>query len=433
MEYLWKDGLTAPIFAPLHGEVKTDVLIIGGGIAGMLCALELQSRGIDCIICEAKTIGSGVTRGTTAVLSAQHDTLYSKLSTSFSRHAARLYLDANLDAIRRFEALSSKYPCDFEIKDSYMYTNMSTSELEAEAECLNSLNFPAEFVTSTSLPVEMSGAVRYPGMAQFHPLKFLYQIAAELKIYENTKVLDIDRLCAKTEYGTVKARKFIVATHYPFMNLHGMYFMKLYQKRSFVLALENVPNVNGTYVDMAEGGMYFRNFNDLLIIGGGDKRPGTSGGGFEAVRRYVQANFPSATERYAWAAQDCMSLDGVPYIGRYVPGNEDIFVATGFNEWGMTSSMAASVILADLIEGKENEFAPVFSPERSMMRTQLAANLFETAMDFVIPTTKRCAHLGCALKWNDEEHSWDCPCHGSRFTESGAVIDGPAQRSAKID
>ncbi|MGI6028858.1 MAG: FAD-dependent oxidoreductase [Candidatus Heteroscillospira sp.] len=432
MDYLWSTGLEAPFFPPLQGDERCDVLVIGGGMAGVLCALELKKRNIDCILAEAETPGSGVTRGTTAVLSAQHDTLYTKLISDFGREKAGLYLRANLDAIERFEALSSQFPCDFQYKDSYMYTRSAPRALEAEARTVRDLGFPAEFVRSTNLPFPVAGAVRYPDMAQFHPLKLLYQAARELKIYSHTQVTRISGGVAETTGGRIRAKKYVVATHFPFINSHGMYFMKMYQSRSCVLALENAPELDGTYTCTEESDLYFRNWENLLLIGGGDRRTGTAKGGFAPVREAARKYFPEAKERFAWAAQDCMSLDGVPYIGRYSPGTPEIFVATGFNEWGMTSSMAASMILADLIEGRENRFAPVFDPQRGMMKAQLLYNTWETAADFVIPTPRRCSHLGCALRWNSEEQTWDCPCHGSRFTSDGTLLDGPAQRDALV-
>ena len=130
--------------------------------------------------------------------------------------------------------------------------------------------------------------------------------------------------------------------------------------------------------------------------------------------------------------QDCVSLDGIPYIGQYSPALPDVYTACGFNLWGMTTSMYAAEILTDLAMGKENRYAEVFSTNRSMITTQLFSNLGNTFIDFCIPTTKRCSHLGCALKWNPLEHSWDCPCHGSRFTESGELIDNPAMKDINI-
>jgi len=208
-----------------------------------------------------------------------------------------------------------------------------------------------------------------------------------------------------------------------------MYFMKLYQQRSFVIALENAPQLGCTTVDMVENGIYLRNYKNMLLVGGGDSRTGTKGGGFSAVREFAGRAFPEAKEVYAWTNQDCMSLDGVPYIGRYSPHMPNVYVATGFNEWGMTSSMVAAEILTDQICRRTNKEADVFVPSRNMFTGQLFTNLGTTLAHFIMPTPKRCSHLGCALKWNPEEKSWDCPCHGSRFSEDGKVIQNPAMKN----
>ena len=218
----------------------------------------------------------------------------------------------------------------------------------------------------------------------------------------------------------------IAATHFPFLNKHGAYFLKLYQHRSYVMALKNVSDVRGMYVDEAQEGMSFRNARDLLLVGGGGHRTGKRGGAWRELREFARRYYPGATEKYQWATQDCMSLDGVPYIGPYSSSTSNLYVATGFNKWGMTSSMVSAMLLSDLVQGKTNPFAEVFSPSRTVLRPQLVVNGFEAAVGLLAPTTKRCPHMGCALKWNSQEHTWDCPCHGSRFTKKGKCIDNPA-------
>ena len=213
----------------------------------------------------------------------------------------------------------------------------------------------------------------------------------------------------------MKAKKIIIATHFPFINKHGCYFLKMYQHRSYVLALENAQDTGGMYIDAAQKGLSFRNSGDLLLLGGGSHRTGKKGGNWQEL----------------WATQDCMTLDGVPYIGPYSAGTQDLFVATGFNKWGMTSSMAAAMLLCDMVQGKQNPFAEVFSPSRSILRPQLAINGLEAAVNLLTPAKKRCPHLGCALKWNPYERTWDCPCHGSRFTKNGRLIDNPATGNLK--
>ena len=132
-----------------------------------------------------------------------------------------------------------------------------------------------------------------------------------------------------------------------------------------------------------------------------------------------------------WAAQDCMSLDGIPYIGLYSPRTPGLYVATGFNKWGMTSSMVAAMVLKDLVLGKETPWAEVFAPNRTMLHPQLGVNAWDSAVNLLTPTTPRCPHMGCALKWNPREHTWDCPCHGSRFTKEGKLLENPATGDIK--
>lgn len=431
MEYLWTKHVQLPSFPALARDCSTDVLIIGGGMAGILCALLLQQAGVNCLLAEGQTIGGGITKGTTAVLTAQHDTLYTDLTRTFGAARAALYLEANLDALRRFQTLARTIPCGFEELPSLVYSCSDREKMQREASVVRYLGFPAEFTEHVPLPLEIAGAVRFPGMAQFHPLQFLAGAAKELPILEHTFVRRLAGTTAYTDHGTITAKKVIVATHFPFVNRRGLYFMKLYQKRSFVLALRNAPNLHCTMMDATENGLYFRNYGDLLLIGGGDHRTWKTNGGFACVREYAQQLFPGAVEALAWANQDCMSLDGVPYIGPYSPAMPHVYVATGFNEWGMTSSMAAAALLTDLVTGRENKFSPVFTPSRSVLRAQLFSNLGATLIDFATPTTKRCPHLGCALRWNKAEHSWDCPCHGSRFTTDGALIDNPAMRDSR--
>ena len=153
--------------------------------------------------------------------------------------------------------------------------------------------------------------------------------------------------------------------------------------------------------------------------------------GWQALRSFAGLNYRGALEKYNWAAQDCMTLDGIPYIGAYSSGTDGLFVATGFNKWGMTSAMAAATLLCDLVRGQESPYTALFSPSRTILRPQLAVNAFEAAKNLLTPTAPRCPHMGCALKWNRYEHSWDCPCHGSRFTKEGKLIDNPATGNLK--
>ena len=205
----------------------------------------------------------------------------------------------------------------------------------------------------------------------------------------------------------------------------------MYQHRSYVLALSNAPDIDGMYVDSDKKGMSFRNYKDLLLLGGGGHRTGKNGGNYAKLREFARQYYPYAEETCAWAAQDCISLDDIPYIGNYSPKTPNLYVAAGFNKWGMTGAMSAAMLLTDKVLGKNKMLFDVFSPSRSILKPRLITNTLETAANLITPSAKRCPHLGCALKWNPAERSWDCPCHGSRFAEDGKLLDNPANGNLK--
>lgn len=426
MSSVWQSGTEKMDFPSLTADIRTDVLVIGGGMAGILCAYMLHQAGVDCVLAEAKNICGGITKDTTAKITAQHGLIYDKLIREFGLEKAKRYYDANEAALRQYRQLCRSIDCDYEEKDAFVYSVGDRKKIEKELAALERLGVHADFAAELPLPFPVAGAVRFPRQAQFHPLKFASAVAAGLRIYENTTVRELIGTTAVTDRGRIAADKVIVATHFPFINKHGSYFLKMYQHRSYVIALENAPDVHGMYVDEAQKGMSFRNYKNLLLIGGGDHRTGKQGGNWQELRAFAARYYPDASEKYAWATQDCMTLDGVPYIGHYSARTENLFVAAGFNKWGMTSSMVSALLLTDLVLGRKNSYAAVFSPSRTILRPQLAVNAFEAVVHLLTPTSRRCPHMGCALKWNSHEHTWDCPCHGSRFTREGHLIDNPA-------
>ena len=432
MGSLWEQESQKIRFESLNHDIKTDVLIIGGGMAGVLCAYMLHQSGVPYVLAEAETIGSGITKNTTAKITCQHGLIYDQLIRKFGMERAEQYLKANEEALTRYRDLCRNIDCDFEEKDSYVYSLDSRQKIEKEIRALEKLGVHAEDAAQLPLPFSVAGAVRYPDQAQFHPLKFISAVSEGIHIYEHTAVRELAGTEAFTDHGKITAKKIIAATHFPFLNKHGSYFIKLYQSRSYVIALENAPDVHGMYVDEAQTGMSFRNYGSLLLLGGGDHRTGKKGGNWRELRDFAQRHYAGAAEKYHWATQDCMTLDGIPYIGAYSAGTENLYVATGFHKWGMTASMVSAIILCDLVQGKKSPYADVFSPSRTILRPQLAVNAFEAIASFLTPTAKRCPHLGCALKWNPYEHTWDCPCHGSRFAEDGSLIDNPATGDLKL-
>lgn len=431
MDTIWKNDGNMPRFSRLEGEIRTDVLIIGGGMAGLLCAQNLTRAGVQCVLIEENRLMSGVSGRTTAKLTSQHGLVYGKLLRRFGLEKTRLYWQANEEALAAFRGLAEEADCDFQTKNNHIYAISGVQKLEEEMAACEQVGIPVRWESELPLPFPVAGALRFSNQAQLHPLKLAAHAAKGLRIYENTKALSFANGRVQTPQGTVTAEKIIVATHFPIFNKHGAYFLKLYQQRSYVIALENAAQVEGMYLDAEDNGLSFRNADDLLLLGGGGHRTGKQGLGWalpeEAARKY----YPKARQVARWATQDCMSLDGIPYIGSYSRRTPNLYVATGFNKWGMTSSMVAAMVLTDLVRGRENPYADVFSPSRSILHRQLLANGAETTVNLLRPTKPRCPHLGCALQWNAREHSWDCPCHGSRFDETGKLLNNPATDDLK--
>ena len=432
MDSVWTKTAQMPSFEPLREDVQTDVLIIGGGLAGLLCADRLAKAGIDYALVEADVLCGGITKNTTAKITSQHGLIYDALIRRFGVEKARLYLEANQHALRQYRTLCQDIDCDFEQQDAFVYALEDRQKIDQELEALRRLGADADFAPTLPLPFPVAGAVRLADQAQFHPLKFAAGIAKGLRIYEHTKVRHLMPGKAVTSGGTICAEKIIIATHFPMLNKHGGYFLKLYQHRSYVLALKNTPPIDGMYVDENEKGLSFRRWRDMLLLGGGGHRSGKQGGNWHELEQFAKKYYPRAEIADRWATQDCMTLDQAPYIGQYAKNTPDLFVTTGFNKWGMTSAMVSAEILTDLVQGKENPYAGVFDPSRSILHPQLFLNAAETTLNLLTPTVPRCPHMGCALKYNKAEHSWDCPCHGSRFSEDGALIDNPATDDKRL-
>ncbi len=426
MKSLWVNEFKDTKFKPLSADLKTDVLIVGGGMAGILCAYELKNAGIDCVLVEADRICHGVTGNTTAKITLQHGLIYNNIINKYGIETASKYLKTQELALNKYNELCKNIECDWETKDAYVYSTNNRKEIESEIKAYERLGYNAEFVERLDIPVNTVGAVKIKNQAQFNPLKFCYFITNGIKIFEDTKVLEFFNGGVVTNRGKIYAEKIIVATHFPIINKHGAYFIKMYQHRSYVLALKNAPLPNGMFVDADIKGLSFRTYKDILLLGGGSHKTGKKGGNWKELVEFSKINYPKTSEVARWATQDCMTLDSIPYIGNYSKNTPNLYVATGFNKWGMTSSMVSALILSDLIQNKQNDYADAFSPDRSVLHPQLLKNSVETVFNLLTPTVPRCPHLGCALKYNKYEHSWDCPCHGSRFSEDGKVLENPA-------
>lgn len=475
MESIWQKTVKTEKRPSLAGNLETDILIIGAGMAGILTGYLLTETGRKVTIIDAGEAGGGQTGNTTAKITSQHNLIYDKLIQKFGKEQAHQYAMANQNAIEEYKRIieKEKIDCDFYTCKAYLYSERESECLKREETAAKELGIEAEFTTDTELPFKVEGALCFQNQASFHPLKFLQAVSKRLTIFCHTKALEVEGYKVKTTNGTIIADNIVFACHFPFLNVPGYYFLRMHQERSYVVTYENVPVFQNMYLGIDRESFSFRAYDNYLLLGGGGHHTGIKepGMGYESIRQKARKMFPNGKEITHWSAQDCITLDGVPYIGRFSSGKEHIYVATGFGKWGMTSSMVAAMIIRDEILGKDNPYKEVFSPRRFHLSAS-AKTLIHEGMCTAKGLTKKfgelpekelkkletgkgikieyekekvgvykdetgnvylvsaiCPHLGCELEWNPEEKSWDCPCHGSRFDYKGKLLDGPAQKN----
>jgi glycine/D-amino acid oxidase-like deaminating enzyme/nitrite reductase/ring-hydroxylating ferredoxin subunit len=490
----WIATASHPPFQPLTGEPSVDVAIIGGGIVGITAAALLKQAGRTVAVLEAQRVGTQVTGGSTAKITSQHNLIYADLIKHFGKKNALLYAQSNQAAIERIAKFiaEQRIECDFTRQAAYTYTQSTdkVAVIEREVKAAADLGLPASFVRETSLPFPIEGAICFNHQAQFNPCKYLAPIAQAIDgdgnhIFEETRVLDVDEGAPCqiiTSRGKVEAKDVIVATNIPILD-RGGFFSKVYPRAHLALAarLENTKAPEGMFITIDEPTHSIRTAHDeqgiILIVIGPSFRPGhktDTAQGYKNLEAFARSHFNIRSVEYRWMNQDYNSMDGVPYIGKLLPTAKHIYVATGFNAWGITNGTVAAMILSDAILGKPNPWAEFYDATR--IKPTVSAKSFieqnvHVAKDFIqdrlvsypekspsslapgegalievqgekIAACKDpqgalhllspvCTHMGCHVAWNNMEKSWDCPCHGSRFHYDGRVLHGPAVRDLK--
>ena len=310
--------------------------------------------------------------------------------------------------------------------------------IHIEAMAARSAGIPATEVTDTELPFAVKRALCFPEQASFHPLKFLEALCSTLTVFENTPVLSVKDHTLITPHGRVTANKIVFACHYPFPLVPGYYFFRMYQEQSYVLALDHVPELKGMYLGTDPDGLSLRSAGKYLLFGGQNCRTGhPNPAPYDTLSSLARSFFPQSQAVSHWSAQDCMTLDSLPFIGPFSRKKPDWYVATGFGKWGMTFSMISAHIITGLICQKKLPWKNIYSPLRFRLRPaapRLASHCAESSMGLLKglgPNIMRCPHMGCRLSWNSADSTWDCPCHGSRFDRLGHLIAGPAQTSCR--
>lgn len=485
-----------PSYAKLTHDMEADVAVVGGGISGITTAYLLTQAGLNVILLEAGKLLHGTTGHTTAKITAQHDLIYDELIKQEGKEKAALYYQANDDALRFIQKTVEQHliDCGLSSQSAYVFTNTDpyVQKLQNEISAYEKLGIPGAYLDHIPLEtVPAKAAVRMDAQAQFHPLRYLDALVREITqagghLYEHTTAVDIQEgknpKVITSEGHTVTCKHVAVCSHFPFYDGHGFFFARMHAERSYVLGVKTSMNYpGGMYISAEEPKRSIRSAEmedgtELLILGGQSHKTGhgvCTINHYEELQRYSAQHFNTEQIAYRWSAQDLVTGDKLPYIGRINASSPNLFIATGYKKWGMTSGTAAALLISDLIMEKENRYTELFAPSRSLsLKTlkNLVVDNFDVAKQliggklemvlrkpedlaldegaavtirgrragayrdkegklYLVDTT--CTHMGCEVEWNDGDRTWDCPCHGSRFSIEGEVMEGPAEKPLK--
>ncbi|WP_249705417.1 FAD-dependent oxidoreductase [Bacillus zhangzhouensis] len=491
---LWLAESQKHSFPSASEDLTADVIIVGGGITGIATAFEMTERGLDVIIIDADQLLQGTTGHTTAKITSQHDVYYHELIQQIGMPKARLYVEANEKAKDLIQARVKEHEidCQLEVKDAYLYTKEESGikKLKKELDAYKQLGIDREWKTELPFDTDIKAALAMTQQAQFHPLHYLNALIDQLiergvRIFEQTTAVDVKegkRPAVVTKSGHhLIGRYIITCSHFPFYDGKGLYFTRIHPEQSYVVAAKTTkPLPDGMYLGIDQPAHSLRTAElhgeEVVLIGGEGHKTGQGGdesAHYEALEKFGNDTLGIEEVLYRWSTHDMVTMDQIPYIGHLTKHHPNIFVATGFRKWGMTTSHVAATLIGDLIEEKSNPYESIFTPSRLVSdsfikdfmkeNTNVAAKLIsgklkrtdqtiddlklgeggivsyehkkcgafksEDGNVFFVDTT--CTHLGCEVAWNNSDRTWDCPCHGSRFSITGEVVEGPAKKPLK--
>lgn len=487
----WRE-IALPSFEKLNKDSSADVAIVGAGITGITAAYLLAKAGLKVAILEAGSVLNGTTGHTTAKITAQHGLIYDELIQHFGEDKARLYYESHSNALQFIKQLveEKKIDCDFAEEDAWIYavTDEYADKLNTEYKAYEKLGIKCRMAERLPFEVECKNALIMEKQARFHPLKYLKHLLDEAAqagctIFENTTVADIEDPEGEPKAVTrdgykISCKHVVIASHFPFYDGLGFYFARMHAERSYAIGIRTEKAYpGGMYISADSPTRSIRstplNDGNLIIIGGENHKTGQ---GIDTIKHYDELEafaekvFGISDYAYRWSAQDLVTLDKLPYIGKITDNKPNILVATGFKKWGMTTGTVAARMITDFILERDNPYQELYSPSRfnadpslgKLLSTNadVAAHLLKGKLEFVpkdagdvqngegsvvmhqgqragayrdeqgklyiVDTT--CTHLGCETEWNHAEKTWDCPCHGSRFSYDGEVVEGPARK-----
>ncbi|OAH57602.1 (2Fe-2S)-binding protein [Domibacillus aminovorans] len=487
----WRDFIDLPEFPRLDKDIHVDVVIVGGGITGITSAYLLANEGLKVAVLEAGKLLNGTTGHTTAKITAQHDIIYDEFIQTMGKSKARLYYEANMEALSFIKKTVDQHQinCDFSIQDAYIYatTEQYASKLEIEKKAYERLGIDGELVDHIPFDIDIKNALVMKNQAQFHPIKYLTHLIQIIKekgglIFEHTTAVNVET----GEQPTVLTRKgsrvtgshVLSCSHFPFYEGLGFYSTRMHADRSYILAVKTKKSFpGGMYISADQPTRSLRsamvNGEEMVLIGGEGHKTGQGKDTMEhykALETFSEQVFGVNDIVYRWSAQDLITIDKIPYIGEITAGQPNILIATGYRKWGMTNGTTAALLFRDMILDKKNAYQNLYTPSRFYAHPSLknflvenanvAAHLIKGKLELpaknandlsngegavitikghrkgaykddggklhIVDTT--CTHIGCEVEWNNGDRTWDCPCHGSRFSYTGEVIEGPAEK-----
>ena len=495
MNSFWIDNFKNRSYDSLNEDLNVDVCIIGGGITGISCGYYLTKNNFKVCILEKDKIMEKTSGHTTAKITSQHGLIYKYLYDSYGEDTAKKYLDSNEEAITNIKNIidTENIGCDFEFQNNYVYTTDSNKikEIKDEIKILKKLNYETRFLDKIHLPIlDAKAAIEFHHQAEFNPIKYAEGLCDYITnhnglIFENSKVLKMKKVGNNYKiYANEKivtAKHVVIATRYPIINFPGFHFIKMYSEASYLMAIDtSFPLFKGMYINADSLTYSFRtathNGKRILLIGGFNHKRGAKidlSNSYNYLEQKAKELYPDSKVLYKWNTHDCVSLDKIPYIGEFSNFYPNVYVATGFKKWGMTTSNVAANIITDKILGKENKYEDIYTPLRlnliknrkefGNMLKESSYSLIFNKLDLPAATPKdiesgegkivndngikvgiykdeqgkeykiipKCMHLGCELSWNALDKTWDCPCHGSRYTYEGKLIYGPSKKDLK--
>jgi glycine/D-amino acid oxidase-like deaminating enzyme/nitrite reductase/ring-hydroxylating ferredoxin subunit len=470
----WTADAPRTDFPPYEGSGGAEIAVIGAGIVGLTAAYLLARAGRSVVVLEARRLGRQVTGRSTAKITSQHALIYRYLLDVRGIDHAKHYAEANRSGERLIYDWIRELgiACDFERKDAYTYTcdPSRRTEIEAEAQAARQMGFDADVVETVPLPFPTACALRFRDQAQFNPTQYLVGLAMAVeaaggRIFENSVATAVNKgkeWRVKTSAGVLDAAQVVMATNYPFagpIDYDGRARPRYHIAMAFRVPRDKA--IEGMYISIDEPTHSLRMGRDqsgpLLVALGGRLQTGHDGDVaqyFRDLEHWVRANLKVGEAAYRWGNEDYDTADRVPFAGQAGKSAEGLYVATGFNGWGISNGTAAATMIADQIRGRPNLWTALYDPCRPASDefnqgadTQSRMN----SIDGIVPgqggvivrgknkfavrknpdgtlhaLSASCTHKGCVVTWNNAEQTWDCPCHGSIFSADGAVIHGPA-------